>query len=275
MGRLGRCRGGRRAHRRGRRPRRQRPRRRSRDVRERAAARRRPQRADGAADRLHRPAQLVVRRLLHPVGADRRPHDRGWCSSLQRTRQRLRGHHGAGGAGREHRRHVGGDRGDHRRDRVPRRSSPDAVLARGVLEVRDHRLGRDRARLPRDGARRLRGATPPRRIPRRPVLAVTRHRRAKARPRCDADRGRAPVPRLRDEGRPGAHAHVAAGRAQPGPGSGLGAHVGSAALGRLLRHPATQGRRRPRARDGVLAEPVARRWAPVARGRGGAVDRAA
>ena len=56
--------------------------------------------------------------------ARRRPHRPPGCAAVRRAGAAVPGRDGAGGAGREPRRAVGGDRGDHHRHRVPGRPSP-------------------------------------------------------------------------------------------------------------------------------------------------------
>ena len=82
-------------------------------------------------------------------------------------------------------------------------------------------------------------------------LDVTGGPVASTRPGRHAARLRADRARLRDEGRPGTDAQLAARRAQPGARARLGADVRGAADRRLLRDPAFQGDRRWCARPGV------------------------
>ena len=92
----------------------------------------------------------------------------------------------------------------------------------------------------------LYAATAGRGTPDRCPGSCSRRRRPAARPGAGHGRRRARRPRLRDQGGPGAHAQLAAGRAQPGTRAGLRADVRRAAVGGLLRHPAGPGRHRRR-----------------------------
>ncbi len=74
----------------------------------------------------------------------------------------------------------------------------------------------------------------------------------------DPHRGAAAVPRVRHQGRPRAVARLAAGRAFPGPGTGVRADVRGAHLGRLLRDPAGEDHRRRRPRPGLRPRPADR-----------------
>ena len=145
--------------------------------------------------------------------------------------------------------HVGRDRGHHRRDRVPRRSPPQPRVARSVLEVRDHRIGRSSSlaflgTVVLAYAARAAGATSADALNWDTLTAIG----GRSGP-GDGMRlaGRSVAPRLRHQGRPRAHAHVAPRRAQPGPRPRLRADVRGAARRRVLGDLAVQDRHRRRA----------------------------